>query len=201
MPDRHVEHLVARVVARLLQRRLHVGRRGGVARRARVAIAADRVPGHVGPAHALGVAAKVRLGCRRCHRERDVARMEEAKLGDAVGERRASDAARVGPAVDTLLEEEPVEDELSAPLEQLRQRPPPLGALEAVVALDAHHRHPLPFGGELVHRGGDGLLALGHGRQSRVPLVWLTTGGWARVMPSPFARACRSPPGPAGRGT
>jgi hypothetical protein len=52
----------------------------------------------------------------------------------------------------------------------VQQRPPPLGALEAVVALDAHHRHPLPFGGELVDRGGDGLLALGHGRQSRVPL-------------------------------
>ena len=37
----------------------------------------------------------------------------------------------------------------------------PVGAFEVVVALDPHHRHALPGGGELVHRGGDGLFALG----------------------------------------
>ena len=89
----------------------------------REALGADRVPGHVGPAHALGVAAQVRLRCRRCHGEGDVASVQEAELGDAVGERRAADAPGVGPAVDALLEEEPVEDELAAPVEQLGQRP------------------------------------------------------------------------------
>ena len=108
--------------------------------------------------------------------------VQEAELGDAVGEGRAADAPGVGPAVDALLEEEPVEDELAAPVEQLGQRPPPVGTLEAVVVLDPHHRHALPGGGELVHRGGDGLararvMAVSAASHS----VWLTTGGRATV--------------------
>ena len=58
----------------------------------------------------------------------------------------------------------------------------PSGPSKLVVVLDPHHRHALPGGGELVHRGGDGLFALGHGRQGRVPSVWLTTGGRAGVI-------------------
>ena len=87
----------------------------------REALGKDRVPGHVGPAHALGVAAEVRLGCRRGHGERDVASVQEAELGDAVGEGRAADAPGVGPAVDTLLEKESVENQLAPPVEQLGQ--------------------------------------------------------------------------------
>ena len=83
---------------------------------------------------------------------------------------RAADAPGVGPAVDTLLEEEPIQDELAAPVEQLEQGPPPVRPLERVVALNPHHRHALPCGGELVHRGGDGPFALEQGRQGRVPL-------------------------------
>jgi hypothetical protein len=56
------------------------------------------------------------------------------------------------------------------PSKQLGQRPPPVGTLEAVVVLDPHHRHALPGGGELVHRSGDGLFALGYGSESPVPL-------------------------------
>ena len=95
---------------------------------------------------------------------------------------RAADAPGVGPAADALLEEEPVEDELAAPVEQLGQRPLPVGTLEAVVVLDPHHRHALAGGGELVHRGGDGLFALGHGRQGRVPFGLADDGGRARVI-------------------
>ena len=102
--------------------------------------------------------------------------MEETEVGDAVGEGRAAGAPGVGPAVDALLEVEPVEDELAAPVEQLGQRPRAVGALETVVVLDPHHRHALPGGGELVHRGGDGLFALGHGRQRRVPLALADDG-------------------------
>jgi hypothetical protein len=87
----------------------------------REALTADRVPGHVSPTHAFGVAAEVRLRCRRCHREGDVASMQEAELGDAVGDGRTANAPGVGPTVDTLLEEEPVEDQLAAPVEQLGQ--------------------------------------------------------------------------------
>jgi hypothetical protein len=50
----------------------------------------------------------------------DIASVQEPEVGDAVGDRRAADAPGVGPAVDTLLEEEPVEDELAVPVEQLR---------------------------------------------------------------------------------
>jgi hypothetical protein len=96
--------------------------------------------------------------------------VQETEIGDAVGDGRAAGAPGVGPAVDALLEEEPVEDELTAPVEQLGQRPLPVGAVETVVMLDVHHRHALPGGRELVHRGSDGLLTPGQLRQSRVPL-------------------------------
>ena len=87
----------------------------------REALGADRVPGQVGPTHALGVATEIRLRCRRCHGEGDVASMQETEVGDAVREGRAADAPGVGPAADALLEVEPVEDELVAPVEQLGQ--------------------------------------------------------------------------------
>ena len=133
------------------------------------ALSADRVPRHVGPAHALGVRAQVRLRCRRCHGEGDVASVQEAELGDAVGERRAADAPGFGPAADALLEVEPVEDQLGATVKQLRQRSPAVRALEEVVVRDPYHRHALPRGGKLVHGRGDGHFALGHGCEGLVP--------------------------------
>ena len=145
----------------------------------REALRADRVPRDVGPAHPLGVAAEVRLRCRRCHGERDVASVQEAEVGNAVGDGRAAGAPGVGPAVDAFLEEEPVEDELAATVEQLGQRPLPVRTLEVVVVLDAHHRHALAGRGEFVHRGGDRLFALGDGRERLVPLA-LADDGWTR---------------------
>ena len=112
---------------------------------------------------------QVRLRSGRRHRERDVTCVKEPELPNAVGPRRTAGTAGVGPTVDALLEEESVHDELAAPVEQLGQRPLPVGALEAVVVLDLHHRHALAGGGELVHRRGHGLLALGDGRQDCVP--------------------------------
>jgi hypothetical protein len=44
--------------------------------------------------------------------------MQQAEVGDAVRNRRAARTAGVGPAVDTLFEEEPVEDELASTVEQ-----------------------------------------------------------------------------------
>ena len=114
--------------------------------------------------------------------EGDVASMQEAEFGNAVGDRRAAGAPGVGPAVDTFLEEEPVEDELAAPVEQFGQRPLPVRTLEVVVVLDAHHRHSLAGRDEFVHRGGNRLFALGDGRECFVPLGWLTTGGRATVI-------------------
>jgi len=110
------------------------------------------------------------LRCGRGHRERDVVRVQETELGHPVRPRRASDAAGVRPPADALLEEEPVQDQLAAPLEELEQRPRAVGPLEAVVALDAHHRHPLARRGQAVDLGGDGLLMRVRARQ-RLPPV------------------------------
>ena len=139
--------------------------------------------GHVSPTHSLGVAAQVRLGCRRCHGERDVANVQEAEVGNAVGDGRAARAAGVGPAVDALLEEEPVEDELATTVEQLGQRPSTVRTLEAVVVLDAHHRHALAGRGEFVHRGRRRLSSRSVMAASAAShSVWLTTGGRATVI-------------------
>ena len=97
--------------------------------------------------------------------------MKEAEFGDAVGKRRAADAPGLGPAGDPLLEEESVQDQLTAPFEELEERALSVGPLEAVVAIDPHHWHALPCSGELVHVGGDGLLTLGQLGESRVPLA------------------------------
>ena len=118
----------------------------------------------------------------------------EARSANAVGDGRAARAPGVGPAVDALLEEEPVEDELAAPVEQLDERPAPAGAFELVVALDPHHRHALPSGGELVQRSADGLLAFGQHRLGRVPFALADhrrAGEGHRLHPSaPPANAC-----------
>src|SRR5215217_8033050 len=112
--------------------------------------------------------------------------MQQAEFGDAVREGRAADAPRVRPAVNSLLEEEPVEDQLAAPFEQLGQRPPPVRALEDVVVLDPHHRHALPCGGEFVHRSSDRPLPLEQGGPIRIPLA-LTDDTRTRSTAGPFA--------------
>jgi len=45
--------------------------------------------------------------------------MKEAEFGDSVGEQRTTGTPCLRPTVDTLLEEEPVEDELAATVEKL----------------------------------------------------------------------------------
>ena len=65
-----------------------------------------------------------------------------------------------------------------APVEQLGQGPRPVGALEAVLVLDPDHRHALAGRGEIVHRGGDGLLTFGDGGQGHVPFG-LADDRWA----------------------
>ena len=72
------------------------------------------------------------------------------------------------------------------PSNSSRQRPLAVGTLEAIVVLDPHHRHALPGGGELVHRGGDGLFAFGHGRERRVPLGLADDGRTTDVTGDPL---------------
>src|SRR5215218_6956827 len=91
----------------------------------------DRVPGHL-PAHPLLQARD--LGLRRAADvgEGGVAGVEVGEVGDLVGHQRAAAAAGLGPAVDAGLEEEAVEDELAAALEEVEQADRPVRPLEAV---------------------------------------------------------------------
>ena len=90
--------------------------------------------------------------------ERGVARVEVGEVGDLVGHERAAAAAALGPAGDAGLEEEAVDDQLAAPLEQVEQARRPVRSLEAVLLLHRHPRHPAAFGGERVAGAGQLLL-------------------------------------------
>ena len=75
-----------------------------------------------------------------------------------VGHHRAADAAALRPRADARLEEEAVDDQLLAPLEEVEQAHLPVRALEGVVLLDGHPRHPPALGGQRVARAGELLL-------------------------------------------
>jgi hypothetical protein len=77
-------------------------------------------------------------------------------LADLVDEHRAPVASRVL----IRAEHEVVEEQLSAPLEQLRQRGLAGRTVEDVVLVDADHRQPSALGRERVPRPG-GVLFLG----------------------------------------
>ena len=116
----------------------------------------DGVPRQVGPAHPTGVGRQPRLRCRGGHGEGDVVGVQQMQVGHPIGPRRAPGAPGIGPARDAFFEEEPVQDELVAALEQISQGDLPAGAFEAIVAVDANHGHPLARGGELVELLGNG---------------------------------------------
>src|SRR3712207_8545149 len=54
---------------------------------------------------------------------------------------RSAAAALVRVVLHPGVEEEPVDDQLAAPVEQVQQARPAVGAFEGVVLLDGHHRH------------------------------------------------------------
>ena len=110
-------------------------------------------------------------GARETFDERGVARVQVGEVGDLVGHERAAAAAALGPAVDAGLEEEAVDDQLAATLEQVEQARRPVRALEAVVLLDRHPRHPAAFGGERVAGAGQLLLLDQHLLAGGLPLL------------------------------
>ena len=79
-------------------------------------------------------------------------------MGDLVGDQRAAGAAALGPAVHAGLEEEAVDDQLAAAVEQVEQARRAVRALEAVVLLHRHPRHPPPLGGQRIAGAGQLLL-------------------------------------------
>jgi hypothetical protein len=93
------------------------------------------------------------------------------RVGDLIGDPRAAGAAAVGPAVDGWLEEEAVEDQLPAPLEQVEQARGAVRALELIVVLDGHSRHAAALGGQRVAGVGQLLLLDEQFLARRLPLL------------------------------
>src|SRR5688500_16334606 len=85
-----------------------------------VEVVRERVPRHL-PAHPRLPTLDVRLRGARDERERRVAGVQVSEVSDLVGEEGATAAATLGPAGDAGLEEEAVDDQLTAPLEQVEQ--------------------------------------------------------------------------------
>jgi hypothetical protein len=123
----------------------------------RVEVVGDRVPGDV-PAHPRLQALDVGLRGARDVGERRVAGVEVGEMADLVGHERAAAAAALGPAVDARLEEEPVDDELAAALEEVEETRRAVRALERVVLLHGHPRHPATLGGEGIAGAGQPFL-------------------------------------------
>src|SRR5262245_61565471 len=78
--------------------------------------------------------------------------MQVREMADLIDEERASAAACLRPTVHTGREHEVIEDELTAPFEQVRQVRFPVWTLENVVLFDADHRQPAPLRGKGVPR-------------------------------------------------
>ena len=83
-----------------------------------------------------------------------------SEVSDLVGQERAAVAATLGPAGHAGLEEEAVDDQLTAPSEQVEQTHRAIRALEGVLLLHGHSRHPAALGGQRI--AGAGQLFLLH---------------------------------------
>jgi hypothetical protein len=131
-----------------------------------VEVVGQRVPRNELPAHALLQVLDLLLGGARGVDERRVARVEVRGVRDLVGDHRATHAGpfRVGAARlreggDVRRVEGAVDDQLAAPVEQVEQAHRAVGALEAVVLLHGHPRHPPALGGQRI-AGAEHLLLL-----------------------------------------
>jgi len=79
-------------------------------------------------------------------------------VGDLVGNHRAAYARMLGPSFHAGFEERAVDDQLTAPLEQIEQARFAVGSVELVIFLNNHPRHPPTFGSQRVTRAGQLLL-------------------------------------------
>src|ERR687895_1091168 len=136
-----------------------------------VEVVRDRVPGDLLPAHLRLPALDLRLGRARDEGERGVAGVQVGEVCDLIGQERAAAAAAFGIALHAGVEEEAVDDQLAAPLEQVEQACFPVRPLERVVLLDGHPGHPAALGGERVAGVGVLLLLDPHLLPSGLPLL------------------------------
>jgi len=82
--------------------------------------------------------------------ERGVAGVEVGEVADLIGHEGAAGASALRPFGDARLEEEAVDDQLPAPVEQVEQAGLATRALEDVLLVDGQPRHSAPLGGQRV---------------------------------------------------
>ena len=93
------------------------------------------------------------------------------EIGDLIGYERATEAAALGPTARAGLEEEAVDDQLTATLEQVEQARWSVRALEGVLLLHRHARHPAARGGQRVAGVGQLFLLEQQFLAGRLPLL------------------------------
>ena len=92
-------------------------------------------------------------------------------MAHLVGHERAAGAAALGPLGHAGLEEEAVDDQLAAAVEQVVQARGSVRPLEAVLLLHRQPRHPAPLGGQGVAGAGELLLLHEQGLACGGPLL------------------------------
>jgi hypothetical protein len=108
------------------------------------------------------------------------------EVRDLVGQKRAAAAAVLGPAVHAGLVEEAIDDQLTAPREQVEQARRAVRTLEPVLLLDGHPRHPAALGGQRIARAGELLLLDQQLRTGRLPLLRRHDRRHVHLSPSSF---------------
>ena len=125
----------------------------------RVEVVGERVPRDLLPAHRAPSSARCpACGARETYASVVSRAFRCARWATCVGHHGAAAAAALGPAGHARLEEEAVDDQLTAPVEQVEQARRAVRAVEAVVLLHGHPRHPAALGGQRVAGAGQLLL-------------------------------------------
>src|SRR5215211_2142932 len=147
-----------------------------------VPVVGDRVPGDVLPPVTLLQLLEIGLRCARGERERHIPRVQVGGVGDLVRDEGAAHARPLGVRVATLRVrvggdlrpvEGAVDDQLTA-------------ALEAVLLLDRHPRHPAALGRERVTGSGVLLLLDEQFLAGGLPLLGGDDGGCVHFARSSF---------------
>src|SRR5262245_41482663 len=93
-------------------------------------------------------------------------------VGDLIGQHGAADARMLRPSPHPGLEESAIDNQLTAALEQIEQAQLPLGAVEHVILLHCHPRHPPPLGGQRVTRASQSFLLCQELLARSPPFLW-----------------------------
>src|SRR5437868_10995959 len=93
------------------------------------------------------------------------------QVRDLIGAQRAAAAGMIGPSEHSGLKERTIEDQLPAALEKVDEANLTVWALELILLLHQHPRHPPTLGGQRVTRTGEGLFLHQHLLVRSFPLL------------------------------